>query len=470
MLLGVYCVLLLMESPCDAQTDARREITTAFLELRNARQSLNRLAFQDSDDQAVLKAVDDEFMPLVNRALSLTVMAIKNGQQASVSDLSAECAINAKGIAREVLGYRLLNSRGVTTSSMPSWVTLRQVRQALSEHPDSVLINIVKFKNTFANQDWYVAWLIPSDGSGVAVADLGIASGIEGRATGPATGIRRLNEEITSVQDLMKVTLKGLRRDATPDEVRMKLARALLGKRQECDHILRNLGAQLFGTLASDKRVIRAKDWILSPAADVWLVPFAAVRVRTPEKTAEYAIKRYQITYQVTPRSLVQVAAQVGGQRSVVIGDPAFGPSRRVMSRVTTSATALTIRRGSDDAIGPSTELYKVSCRRRPGRCEYLLPPPERTCIRSRIRKKAKEQTEYFGLLREEIGSFDRVTSVRILTKDIAKNLNVLADRLLVDARASEANIRAYSSPTTLAFCTHGFYLERVQKVLLVKC
>jgi tetratricopeptide (TPR) repeat protein/CHAT domain-containing protein len=180
------------------------------------------------------------------------------------------------------------------------WVELSSVRKALPS--GAVLIDLAKvaladFKAKGKEPQWleahYAAWVVPSVGKGkVQVFDLGEAKPIEDAARELYKAMHAAPEVIKDRGELLAE--KDLR---APLEAVARL-------------LLRPMSRALAG----------ATHLVISPDADLWQVPWAAL----PLTDGKYAIERLQVTLVVSGRDLVQPRSKRSLARSLVMADPDY--------------------------------------------------------------------------------------------------------------------------------------------------
>jgi tetratricopeptide (TPR) repeat protein len=180
------------------------------------------------------------------------------------------------------------------------WIELESVRKALPA--DAVLVeisrrNVADFQFKDPQRQWlsprYAAWLIPPTGKGdVRLVDLGETSPIEDAICALRRG---LQESPPSIQrkgesDSEGVLCKGL----------SKLSKLVL--------------EPLLPQISS------ARQWIISPDAELWLVPWAAL----PLENGRYAIEDHSIRYVISGRDLVAGATKAAVDRPLILADPDY--------------------------------------------------------------------------------------------------------------------------------------------------
>ncbi len=201
----------------------------------------------------------------------------KAGQEATYRRQLAERGQKVQELSREV------NIAAGRSAREETWISTTAVRKALPA--DAVLVDIVRFEPKIfeakhGEAHWqpalYVAWLVPPDGKGVVrVIDLGEAREVDALVESARQAIQQSGEKIQKPED-----------DEPPAEHAALAPLAKLAQR-----VLVPLKPYLAG----------ARQLILSPDSNLWLVPWAAL----PIEDAKYAIERWQIRFATSGRDLV---------------------------------------------------------------------------------------------------------------------------------------------------------------------
>jgi CHAT domain-containing protein len=193
---------------------------------------------------------------------------------------------------------RRLGQLGGTGREDP-WVDLAEVRKRVPA--DAVLIELMKvhvrdLHSKRPDQAWgkphYAAWVIPRQGEGpVRLLDLGEAQPIDDA----------VREFRLAMQDA-PATIPRVGRSGAEKAVMRPLS---------------SLSRSLLRPLA--EHADGASQWIISPDADLWLVPWAAL----PLDDGRYALEKHRISYAVSGRGLVEDGA-TSDRRPVVMADPDY--------------------------------------------------------------------------------------------------------------------------------------------------
>lgn len=270
--------------------------------------------------------------------------------------LSAEWVINSKGLAREVLAERVLLTRDLAHSEQADkvrallslrkqiagfaftdsaavktidrkkleemlareeelsrslggklgrpvggspWVDLQRVRAALPA--GGVLVEIARFDFQDFTQPLekryrgphFAAWVIPAAGAGdMHLVLLGKAKPIE-------DAVARVRRDLVEAPKLIR-TIGDIEAE--------QAARASL----------KELARLVYVPLA--KHLDPAKHWVLSPDAELWLVPWCAL----PVAETNYAVEKHSIRYVVSGRDLVKNPGPASDQPALVLANPDF--------------------------------------------------------------------------------------------------------------------------------------------------
>jgi CHAT domain-containing protein/Tfp pilus assembly protein PilF len=278
------------------------------------------------------------------------------------------------------------------------WVGLDEIRKALP--PDAVLIEIARFRvldyyAKVANAQWkaprYVAWIIPPKGRGdVRVIDLGEAGSID--------------DSVALTRKTIQPAAATLRTQGEPEAERQV--------RKPLDSLAQWILKPLLPHIG------RAKQWIISPDAGLWLVPWAAL----PLDGERYAIEEHSIRYVVSGRDLVEPGTTGPAGPSLVMADP-------------------------DYDLGPEqahTEAKRL-------RESETLAPDE----------SASTQRGKSGLL--ALGRAPRLPGTAAEAEAIIPSLQRYTGTepaVYLDQRALEGVFKAAHGPRVVVLSTHGFFLE----------
>jgi CHAT domain-containing protein/tetratricopeptide (TPR) repeat protein len=260
------------------------------------------------------------------------------------------------------------------------WVELDAVRRALPA--SAVLIELARLSaldpgkeesRRQAALERYAAWVIPAAGQGeVRLIDLGEAPPIEAAVA----AVRQALGQTVAV-----IGAKGER--AAEQQLRRPLD-ALAGL------VLRPLA----------RSIDPAAEWIISPDAALWLIPWTAL----PLPDGSFALEKHQIRYVISGRDLLTPAAEKAAGPPLVMADPDFD---------------LNPARGSAGTRG------------------WL--PGEKLEPFSRLPGTAAEAKAIAPLLRRCTGA---------------------APVVLTGKQALETTFKAVSRPRMVVLSTHGFFLE----------
>jgi CHAT domain-containing protein/Tfp pilus assembly protein PilF len=247
------------------------------------------LLARDSSDPKVADLARD-LRTVRARLAALTHRGTPPGQEDNVRKERA--LLTAK---EERLSKQLGQAAGRTVRADP-WVETAEVRKALPA--DAVLIDVVRllawdFPKRRPQAARYVAWVIPAGETGkVRLVDLGPAEKIEAA--------------VRAVRKALQEAPKRIETDGEPDSEK-ELRRPLEALSKLVLHpLLAHAG--------------EAKRWVVSPDADLWLVPWSALLL--PD--GRYAVEQYEIRHAVSGRDLAQQPARPATGRAVLLADPDY--------------------------------------------------------------------------------------------------------------------------------------------------
>ncbi len=388
--------------------DADKQVRIAHTNLKEESVKQNwmtRTAFEENIVRYISKSYDPPFHQAISRAMEIPE---RSSVREEAAKRSATWALNLKGMARQVIGSRLIqkNRNNGQPMQLPRWVTVEEAQQSLPKN--SLLIEFVKFKHAGKEgRLWYAAWLIPSlldkegrkDALPIRYQDLGDAAEAEKQAKDLHEAISR-KEGIESAELLPKLA---------------KMKKTLLGP---------------FPTDQLEGR----ECWFLSPAADIWLVPFAAlpipndVKVLTEPKEDKpypgkwYEIEDHTISYLLSGRDVVLLPS---------LHPPASEPANR-----------------TDLFLVGNPAIQTPKGRNQP-------PAPTESRRAGHLFVKEVNKAGPFG---PNKGFANVAEAVMPLFSQ--------ADARLGTKATEEAALSPRGEPAIAVFCTHGFYLPLPSKEL----
>jgi hypothetical protein len=413
--------------------------------LRNYLAELKRGDLGAEDYAKVRDLSNRAFQNLAQIAAALPEATRRNRE---VSTRLVESFLNLKAIDRQ------LEAEAQGTKVLPAWVRVSQVASQLP--PDAILLEYIRAKTIYAA---YVIFPDPRlSPVYVPLPDDDTTIG------GKITTIRR------AIQEAERLAERGQ-------------AAGIAGKTGEFIDDMDDLKSSLLDPVDAEVRAalpgqsIYANDkWlIISPVADVWLVPFQAMRMGA----SPFAIQDRRISYQVAARELILRPSRPRLRTlatGLVVYDPDFGPMKR-------PGRSGTLGAGSSDPSAPAGRatlrprwvyrLQAVSCVRTVGcwPCKRRVHAATWQWVPCQIWERSPEGDPGGGdaTLAGEFGNFGP-DHLRELGSQFSSTLarKGIDTRTLTRASASEPSARDASnrglrgdgkSPSVLALCTHGFYL-----------
>lgn len=223
---------------------------------------------------------------------------------------------------------------------------------------------------------------------------------------------------------------------------------------------------------------------ILSPVADIWLVPFQAMPVDSPKSNERdrFIIEERKVSYQIAGRELALLKSRPQPRplrTGLLVSNPDFGPMRDSSTRSETFGRGTRSSVQRDDAGRSQSrwtwQLQRVPCVRYVGCGPFRRRVVWMTWqwVRCPTCKNGRERdTEGDTTLAGKTGNYgpDRLkdlgTDFKESLADNGIRLESLGDH--EDLEAKESFVRYYSnrglggegqSPSVIVFCTHGFYL-----------
>jgi CHAT domain-containing protein/tetratricopeptide (TPR) repeat protein len=281
------------------------------------------------------------------------------------------------------------------SASRESWIEIDEIRKAVPSN--AVLIDIVRVDIWLPEQvvgnkrdlNWaqahYLAWVVPAAESGeIEIVDLGPAEPIE-----------------TAIADLLDVI------GAAPQLIRRGSDRE---SSVETDEALAALARLVYKPL--QKPLSSAREWLISPDAALWLLPWSAL----PTADGEYAVENHEVTYFVSGRDLLGAMTPRSAQRSVVVADPDYDLQPE-SSASTRSESGDNSQRSNDTAV-----LLRSLAGEKWSRLSGSAA--EGTKVQSRLKKYTGHDPE-----------------------------------MLSGKAALESSVKAISAPQVFAVSTHGFFM-----------
>ncbi len=300
------------------------------------------------------------------------------------------------------------------------WIELDQIRHNIPK--DAILVDVLRMRpadfttsteNLFRGPH-YVVWLTPAAGHGnVAMVDLGSAYAIDAAVTKYQTAMRTSQTFDKNVNPLMS-------------EGEAEAEKQLLTSLGEISKlVLQPLMSHL-----KDKQEL-----IVSPDANLWLVPWAALpvphdeagaTVAQPGKDApgEYAVEKWNIHYVTAARELATENRKSSVNPPRVFANPNFDLSVAEMPKVlagifgggkpTTPAAAK-----SDDDLADLAALNHDLHSRAPGTIDKVPPLPstaaEAAAIIPNLKKYTQSEPKLYSDNSALEGVFKRLKSPRVL-------------------------------------------------------
>lgn len=185
------------------------------------------------------------------------------------------------------------------------WVDIAEVRKSLPA--DSVYIDIIRFRpynftakagDIYWRDERFAAWVVPPAGKGaVRIIDLGEAKKIDDAVSAVRAEFRAAQDPDRSKNPV-----------ALDEGAAEKVMRGKLGAlaRLALHPLLAEIG--------------NAKEWVISPDASLWLVPWAALTL--PD--GSYAVEKYTLRYVISGRDLVQSPVRVAAKQPLIFADPDY--------------------------------------------------------------------------------------------------------------------------------------------------
>ncbi len=330
------------------------------------------LLARDSHDPAVA-AKSKQLTALRTELAGLSQTMPKPGQEAAHRRKLAELSGQEQELARQVN-----QAVGRPVHENP-WIDPAAVRGALAA--DAVLVDIARFRpyifESKGNEEhWrparYVAWITPPAGKGnIEIVDLGAAEEID--------------EAIEAVRQAIEQSAMHIKQPANDEEPAERAALVPITK----------LAALVLDPLKV--HLTDAKELVLSPDSNLWLVPWAAL----PVEEGEYAIERWRIRYVTSGRDLVteQLVSQSARRKHsgpLIFADPDYNLDSKGLLAATRAVlrgkeTQLDLR----GAVGRS-ESWRLRVNRLPATAtEALLITP---ALRSYAHESPTLYSEQFAL------------------------------------------------------------------------
>jgi tetratricopeptide (TPR) repeat protein len=280
-----------------------------------------------------------------------------------------------------------------------NWVELAEVRKGVP--PGGVLIDIARFRvNQFNAKTTvgvytaprYVAWVVPALGAGEPrLVDLGLASKVDAAISDARTALENTPDRLEKGDSEKKLEAETTEKLAAVAKLVFEPLKPHLGT---------------------------AKQLILSPDGDLWLLPWAAL----PDGKGGYLIDEHSLRFVVTGRDLIQQKS-IGKRETtpaLILADPDYNSTpgdvalaARQLGAKPEDATASLTRSAGDDLRGV-------------GRVKRLP-----------------------GTAAEAKQAFEKL-----------KTLTGQAPKLYQQVEASETIVKSARSPEVLVLATHGFFLK----------
>ncbi len=349
-------------------------------------------------------------------------MGLLQRADSRIRKLSAGWLANGKAIAHDASAWQASQERDGTGDSArasrpkstdgPShWVDIESIRLCVPRN--AVFIDIARFDifNYAAKrkgEDWqparYAAWIVPPPGAGeIEVIDLGEAKPLDAAVTEYRAVIRAaLGKQGLITKAGEPAAEKALREAASP--LTEQIIRPLL------------TGVEAAGCAET------AKEFIISPDGELWLVPWSAI----PMPDGRYLVEKCAISTVTSGRDLARSrGAPLPTSVPVIFADPAFDLPN---SSLTTAVKRADAER--EAAMTSNTRAVATSA--------------------SLTRSVS------------EVGRVERLPGSAIEAALVAERIERLTNEkpiTFLQRRAIEERVKEVRSPRILHFATHGFAL-----------
>jgi CHAT domain-containing protein/tetratricopeptide (TPR) repeat protein len=360
------------------------------VEAQSMRSRLER-EIEDSDGRAVLAQ-----MQSIRSQEAALALRLKDPEAAAKQRQVLE--------ARRRELEKKLAPRGSAASKLANpWIDLAELRKRIDS--DSIVVDVVRFpvyrldNKTGKDRETprYVAWLIPATGAGpIHIVGLGEAA--------------RIDAAIRSAREALEGTIDRLEKR----ESEKKLEADAAGK-------LEAVAKLVFEPLKP--HLGKARQLIISPDGDLWLLPWAAL----PVGKDHYLVEDYTLRFVVTGRDLVEdgVNRKVEAAAALILADPDYNATPTQVAEASPS------KKGTEPIAVASTRGLENDLRGI-GRVKRLP-----------------------GTVAEARQAFEKL-----------KALSGTEPRLFKDAQASETIVKGTRSPNALVLATHGYFLKEEETKL----
>ncbi len=323
---------------------------------------------------------------------SLALAVPRSGQEQERQRRLEELADQQRDLERH-----LAQAGGHGDDREDPWIDLAEVRKTIPA--DAILIDIARFRvanfkakahEKFWEPARYAAWVVPPAGEDdVQLIDLGDAEAID--------------QTVRDVRQALAASPTAIRGDGEA-AAEQALRRPLAALAQK---LLQPLRPHLDGK----------RQWLLSPDAALWLVPWAAL----PLDDEHYVIERHTIRYLISGRDLVRPEPKRpgGAEPPRIVADPDFD-----LAPAAARAQLKELLPGAE----PAAELRGLS----------LLPSGGLPRV-GRLPFTAAEAEAIGPLVEKYAGA---------------------APRVYRGEQAQEAVVKAFRTPRVLVLATHAFFLE----------
>jgi|GEM_PF-6054074 len=283
----------------------------------------------DALEHEVVKYLAEHYSPVFFYGISLALRAPQGDEsfQRARAKHATYWALNVKSVARDIVGKYLSNRKLVP----PPLAKPADVQAKLSEN--SALAVFVRYEN-FANLEAFPK----GDGTELYAGSLVLPS--NGVYFAPVGTDKEIDDLVAKIYGTLNTFERKKTNLSKFDEQMEELGRKLLG------------GFPQAAGLHSAKR-----RWLLSPTADIWLVPFPAL----PIGKDRYAIQEHAISYEISGRDIITDDFKPRpGNRTLIMGRPDFDALLQVPENRRSKAAIWrappvkdfpTVRRGGDVGV-----------------------------------------------------------------------------------------------------------------------